>query len=326
MNTTAVGVTIRLLKLLLGWNRWSEPQKQNLHHRAAVSAYRLRAVIATLVCWLPIPLPTLLRLSGSDKHQPHGHRYGRAYARNFARFRYRRIKLLEIGIGGYGYALGSKSLNAWQAYFPRGRIVACDIEEKPNLETLGTRIYRVDQSSAADLAALQQHEGPFDIIIDDGSHLSRHQIFTFRHLFDALSDGGLYVIEDVMTSLWSFGNWDGAHIDSPAFGATCLGYFLALTPYLNADEFESDRAVDTELAGLAGKIRSIQFEKNLIIVERRSGSAGATAINRSRAALAPQPADHRGAPKVVPVTPKQKNRDFSVKTPPRPLGTASKTW
>lgn len=277
-----------LLKRLLRWERWSESRKQALHRRAAVGTYRVRAAFATLVCWLPIPLPTLLRLSGSDKHQPHGHRYGHAYARNFARFRYGRIKLLEIGIGGYGYALGGESLNAWRAYFPRGRIVACDIEHKPGLATHGTRIYQVDQSSAADLAALKQREGPFDIIIDDGSHFSRHQIFTFRHLFDAMNEGGLYVIEDVQTSFWSFGNWDGVHIDSPDFARTCVGYFQALATYLNADEFESDRAVDLDMLGLAGKIGSIQFEKNLIVVERRTGSKGATAIHRMRAAVARQ--------------------------------------
>lgn len=256
------------LKVLLRWKRRNDLEK-----------YRLRAAVAKMVCWLPLPLPVLLRLSGSDKHHPDGHRFGHTYARHFARFRYRRIKLLEIGIGGNASAVGGQSLNAWQAYFPRGRVVAFDVESKQGLARPGICIYQLDQSSASDLVALQQQEGPFDIIIDDGSHLSRHQIFTFHRLFDALNEGGLYIIEDVMTSFWSFANWDGAHIDNPAFTSTCIGYFLALVPYLNADEFESGRAVDAEMVRLAGKIGSIQFEKGLIIIERRSGSKGATAIH-----------------------------------------------
>jgi hypothetical protein len=40
----------------------------------------------------------------------------------------------------------------------------------------------------------------FDIIIDDGSHVSKHIIKTFNFLFDYLVDGGLYIAEDLQTS------------------------------------------------------------------------------------------------------------------------------
>ena len=295
MSAGVSGMATGLLKRALGWNRRGEAEKRAVHRRIAVARYRLRAAVATLLCWVPIPLATLLRRAGSDKHQPDGHLYGHAYARAFARFRYRRVKLLEIGIGGYDFSLGGQSLTAWQAYFPRGRIVACDIEDKPGLATAGTRIYRVDQSSEADLAMLREREGPFDIIIDDGSHLSRHQIFTFHRMFDALRDGGVYVIEDVMTSFWRFGGWDGAPIDSPDFAATCVGHFLGLTRYLNADEFESADGVDPALARLAANIGAIWFEKNLILIERREGPKGETAIHRIRAALARKAAGGPGS-------------------------------
>ena len=243
----------------------------------------MRHAIASAVCWLPIPLAMLLRLSGSDKHQKNGHLYGHAYARWFGRFRYGKVKLLEIGIGGYGFDIGGQSLTAWQAYFPRGTVVACDIEDKSRLATRRTRIYQIDQSNKSDLMRLHEQEGPFDIIIDDGSHLSRHQIFTFQTLFDSLKDGGVYVIEDVMTSFWKFAGWDGAHVNEPGFGNTCVGYFMALAPYLNADEFEPGCAVNPALVELASKIGSIQFEKNLMIIEKREGSKGETAIRRLRA-------------------------------------------
>ncbi len=42
--------------------------------------------------------------------------------------------------------------------------------------------------------------GPFDIGIDDGSHIWCHQILAFERLWPAIKRGGLYVIEDVLTS------------------------------------------------------------------------------------------------------------------------------
>jgi hypothetical protein len=44
--------------------------------------------------------------------------------------------------------------------------------------------------------------GPFSIIIDDGSHVPSHQWKTFTYLWKSLAPGGLYIIEDVETSYW----------------------------------------------------------------------------------------------------------------------------
>ncbi len=274
-------------KAMIGWNRLSEARKAAGWRRYYVWLYRRNVAIATLVCLLPLSLSYVLRKSGSDKHQINGHRYGHLYSRYLTRLKYRRIRLLEIGIGGYGFALGGQSLNAWQAYFPFARIIGCDLEDKRGLATPGTRIRQVDQSSAADLALLARQDGPFDVIIDDGSHLSRHQIFTFLTLFDALVDGGVYVVEDVMSSYWTFGGWDGVHIDDPAFARTCVGWFADLARYVNFDEFESDRGIDPDKLRVARQIGHISFEKNLIAVQKSLAPRGEVAITRLRpAALA----------------------------------------
>ena len=37
----------------------------------------------------------------------------------------------------------------------------------------------------------------YDIIIDDGSHVPKHMLLTFRHLWPYVRPGGMYVIEDI---------------------------------------------------------------------------------------------------------------------------------
>jgi hypothetical protein len=211
-----------------------------------------------------------LRLCLSDKHQPGVHQYGHTYNALFRQFKYKPIKFLEIGIGGYDGRSGGESLNAWQAYFPFATIIGCDIEDKSKLATHKTKIIMLDQSSAQQLENLRKKEGPFDIIIDDGSHLSAHQIGTFEVLFSCLNMGGLYIIEDVQTSYWSHGCWDGAPVNAPQFENTCVGYFVRLAKYINHNEFTGHIDVDEKILTLVGSVRQIIFEHNLIIVVKDS--------------------------------------------------------
>ena len=135
---------------------------------------------------------------------------------------------------------------------------------------VGSEFIRVDQGSAADLDRVCAAEAPFGLIIDDGSHFNRHQLFSFHHLFPHLKDGGIYVIEDVQTSYWngSVGgvDWDGSDPSAPDFKDTCVGQFLELTKYLNHAEFLSNEHADTGRVTLAKQIRPIAFEHNLIFI------------------------------------------------------------
>ncbi len=85
--------------------------------------------------------------------------------------KYKRIKILEIGIGGYESYAGGESLIAWTCYFPFALVFGCDILDKSILSSRRIAVRVVDQSSQRDLDAIQK-DGPFDIIIDDGSHLN----------------------------------------------------------------------------------------------------------------------------------------------------------
>jgi len=120
------------------------------------------------------------------------------YDRHFAHLRNKPVRLLEIGVSKGG------SLELWRKYFGRSAtIFGIDIDpacasrvSPPNQVRIGS------QDDPAFLAGVISEMGPPDIIIDDGSHVGRHQCAAFHTLFPALNDHGLYVIEDVHTAYW----------------------------------------------------------------------------------------------------------------------------
>jgi hypothetical protein len=142
------------------------------------------------------PLTRLAIRHGTDKWGPHA--YTSIYHSHFAHLRDKSIRLLEIGIGGYdSLRLGGLSLQMWADYFPSGVIVGIDIFEKqiaphPRIKTLVG-----SQDDPEFLREVIGAHGPFDIIVDDGSHQPKHVAASFEVLFPVLSAGGFYAIEDV---------------------------------------------------------------------------------------------------------------------------------
>jgi hypothetical protein len=127
--------------------------------------------------------------------------YFELYDRLFAEFSGKRPKLLEIGI------YKGASIRAWRDFFGEGStIVGIDINpECAQYESVDQDIYvRIgDQSDSTFLKKLREEFGSFDIIMDDGSHLTHHVIATFNYAFlHCLADGGVYFIEDLNTSYW----------------------------------------------------------------------------------------------------------------------------
>jgi hypothetical protein len=90
----------------------------------------------------------------------------------------------------------------WRTYLGRrATIVGVDIEPRvAELAEPGIDIHVGSQSDPEFLARLIDRYGGFDIIIDDGSHWYRDQRVSMEVLWPALSDGGVYLVEDVHTS------------------------------------------------------------------------------------------------------------------------------
>tara|TARA_A100001035_G_C27634281_1_gene431498 strand:- start:184 stop:744 length:561 start_codon:yes stop_codon:yes gene_type:complete len=84
----------------------------------------------------------------------------------------------------------------WQDYFPNAEIHGFDINPAcKDLEKNGLRIHIGDQEKIGDYDSLPTD---FDVVIDDGSHITKHQIISFKHIFaKRMRDRGIYFVEDV---------------------------------------------------------------------------------------------------------------------------------
>jgi hypothetical protein len=211
------------------------------------------------------PLTALAIRYGTDKWGPHF--YTPIYHELFAHLRDQPVRLLEIGIGGYGYqTAGGASLRMWADYFPQGRIVGIDIS--PKTLTLDPRITTLvgSQEDRAFLDRVSTEHGPFDIVIDDGSHIPAHVLASFYALFPRLASRGIYVIEDVQTTFWP--RFGGSLLD----GGPTMKLALSVLEWLNHAEIKAEQPT-AQLASFADQIRSLRAYHNLIAIEKGDNSA-----------------------------------------------------
>jgi len=139
------------------------------------------------------------------KKREGGHKkynYFSVYDRLFGSFRNKRATMLELGV------YKGASLKSWQEFLGDGSVVV-GVDINPEClkydDAASRRHVRIgDQCDPRFLAELSAELGPFDIILDDASHRTDHQIASFNSLFVRhLSPAGIYFIEDTNTSLWN---------------------------------------------------------------------------------------------------------------------------
>ena len=106
-------------------------------------------------------------------------------------------RMLEIGV------FKGHSLQLWVELLPEHKIYGIDIVDKYEYE-YDPRIVR-DFYNLADVGEANHFKNDyrmlFDFIVEDASHLIPEQKATFENMFDVVSPGGAYVIEDLVTSL-----------------------------------------------------------------------------------------------------------------------------
>lgn len=109
----------------------------------------------------------------------------------------RPVRVLEIGVN-----LGG-SLQLWRTYFTHPDTVIVGIDAESACAQFADQDHgihvRIGRQQDEDfLQGVLAEFGPFDIIIDDGSHIPSFTLTSFRRLFlSGLRDHGVYLVEDL---------------------------------------------------------------------------------------------------------------------------------
>ncbi len=122
--------------------------------------------------------------------------YTEVYEKFMAPMRKKAVRLLEVGVCDGRFPLGS--LKLWQKYFPKAQITAMDlfldVTVMDKVMDMGCTAVRGDQG---DGRGYEDLEGPFDFIIEDGSHQPDHMLFSLAMLSEKLAPKGIYFMEDI---------------------------------------------------------------------------------------------------------------------------------
>jgi len=199
--------------------------------------------------------------------------YFDVYHRWFAPFREQKnLRVLEIGVSKGG------SLSMWRGYFGQSATIVgvdinpdCQRHENPNAQIF-VRIG--SQADDVFLKAIMAEFGPFDIVIDDGSHASVHQIASLQTLYvHGLKDEGVYLVEDTHTS-----NWEVAK-DSMPIESTFIHYAKQLIDrmhepydqYYDVRHFDLHnpmRAMSCSASYFCAHTKGIYFADSMVVFEK----------------------------------------------------------
>jgi len=175
------------------------------------------------------------------------------YQKYFSSYRNDKINLLEIGVDN------GDSLRIWREYFINANVCGIDINKK-NFTINDTEILIGDQSDCKFLQSIINKYKNFDIIIDDGSHQSKHIITSFKFLFPYLNNSGMYVVEDLQTSY--IPRYGGSRINLNKKNSS-MNFVKSLSDSIN---YEKNDKPFFKKNKFDGKIKSIYFHQNISFI------------------------------------------------------------
>lgn len=200
--------------------------------------------------------------------------YLEEWERLFSPYQAQTIRILEIGIQNGG------SLEIWGKYFVKAeKIVGCDIDPKcENLKFDDFRISVIVGDANADDCErkITELSPTFDIIIDDGSHRSSDIVRSFGRYFPSLSEGGLYVVEDMHTSYWK--KFEGGLY----YPFSAMAFFKRLADVVNYEHWRNNKSRLSFLSRFSEeygvqfgefdlpRIHSIEFINSLCVIRKSS--------------------------------------------------------
>lgn len=125
------------------------------------------------------------------------------YQRHFGRFCHTEVHILEIGVYSGG------SLDMWRDFFgPKAHIYGVDIQPECKVyESPSVKILTGDQGNRDFWRDFRREVPILDIVVDDGSHKPDQQIVTLEELLPHLRQGGVYLCEDIESSIHPFASY-----------------------------------------------------------------------------------------------------------------------
>jgi hypothetical protein len=130
------------------------------------------------------------------------------------------------------------------------------------------------QQNVAFLESVVGELGPFDVILDDGSHMTSHMADTFRHLFPrGLSSGGVYIVEDICATYWkayrdrpmSFVDFTKSLIDA------MHAHYQVTDTELNFRMGNSHRLTKLSVPLATTLIEKVEFYDSMALIHRAKG-------------------------------------------------------
>jgi methyltransferase family protein len=197
---------------------------------------------------------------GTDKASS-GHNYLNFYETFFEPLRHKQLTVLEIGV------FEGASLKTWRDYFPNSKIIGADIlPAARRFERDRVIIEVLDQSNIDELTRLSLKHGPFDLVIEDGSHMWEHQITSLRTIFPFLKNDGIYVVEDLQTNYGALqGRFKGVASSS------CVDYLKKwLDLFVADDQMPLTNLEDAFLRTYGRAVQFMTFYRRACLIKKKS--------------------------------------------------------
>jgi len=198
---------------------------------------------------------------GTDKHSG-CHNYVEKYVEYFEPIKEKELKILEIGIyrPPTTAQVPGASLMTWYEFFPKAKIYGVDVEsftdvDNDRIKTIMANQELRDKNNIYNSLneVIESFGGDFDIIIDDGGHTMAQQQITLGYMFKYLKPGGLFVIEDLLTSRPNY----APHVYNPT--NTKITTLDMLKTYIDKKYIESDFMLDEEKEYLNKTIKTMDL-------------------------------------------------------------------
>lgn len=216
-------------------------------------------------------LDMFTRKEGAVVHK--WHHYIPIYERYFSSFRGKKVRMLEIGVSEGG------SLDLWRQYFGEDAVIfGIDIDDAcARLNGVSAQVRVGSQIDLDFLESVVEEMGGVDIVLDDGSHHMAHVPKTLNHLFPHLSEGGIYMIEDLHTAYWR--SYGGGYRARRNFFSSVLGIIDNMHHWYHLKGIDSS-LIGKDCAGIHIHDSVAVFEKKSSI--RPAHSRIGSRISRSR--------------------------------------------